>query len=476
MPINLQKMAEERAKRALGGEMITLKEGETRVYVCAFARPEDDTPYYEYKMHYGLGNDGKKSHFCLEPQYNRVLLLDAFAEQAAALKKVIGEGCPTCEKVDRGESISSNPDESGKPQSRWLFIISPRGHRSDVRQNFTPWGQDEVRGLDAPYRVWNGIMDQFGGCGDLTDMDAAIYIRIIREGVKLNTKWDVQADIETARKPLKMDKVFREMVATAVAPGGPFDPLRLIANMVRNRSELEKYLAEKTDGEYSEPPGGETPPPDQSNFKPPTKGKPAATQAPKPAAPPTKQPPAAGATKAAPPKPAAKATNGVSNANTQLKALTAKHGQPPPCFQVDADPGAEICVGSVLAGVEGDAPPCPFNKLCFDHMGVTLPTEPPNTPVETVEEVEEVAAMTVEQCVAGESYVVNGINGVFKGLAKGAYYFIGDDTKAFKVEPGTVVEAPADEAPADDDSDAKMAALEQELASRKNGKAATAKK
>jgi hypothetical protein len=480
--IDVEKLAAERAKRAAGSELLDVKEGETLVYVCAFPREADDMPYVEYRVHYSVGLKGKFSHMCLEPSVNKILLDDGFLEQVALLKKSTDGGCPTCERLDRGETVSPDPEESGKPQSRWLFIVVPRGHRSSPNQNFTPWKDDEVKGLSCSYGVWDGIMDQFGQLGDITDMDGANLLRLIREGTKKSTKWEVQNDAVSIKKPVKLPAALRELIVAETAPGGPRDPMRIVAAQLRDRADIERAYtaatpAEGAADEYEQPAEGAAA--DGKGFKPPTKGaaakppaaasKPAAAKqvaATKPSAGAgATKPPTTAPAKAAPAKPA------VAKANAALQALIKQHGSPPGCYEVDPDPGAPICVGGTDPDDGAEHSPCPFNVLCFEHCGVQLPE-----PEAAAEEVaEEAAGMTVEQCVAGESYTVGGTVLTFKGPAKGKFYFTDANGKAFSVAPGTAVEAPIEEAAAEEtaaDDEAGLQKLEAELAARKASKAA----
>jgi hypothetical protein len=494
--IDTEKMAAERAKKNAGGEMWDAPEGETRIYVGALPRPEDDLPYVETRMHYGLGNSAKSSHICLEPAINSLLRSSPFQEALEVLKKSIGKGCETCDRRDRGESVSGDPDQDGKPQSRYLWLISPRGFRPNARDGWTPPKEDIVRGFFVGYRVWDGLMDQFGQCEDITDMERAIFPRIIREGTKMSTKWEVQPDMESARKPVKLPKQFRDLFIEQTAPGAQFDPIRMLAVMLKTPEDVAKIHTEDAkSGEYEESPKSD------GKHQPPVKGKsqaqvPADKPKPAPAKPaPAKPPAAASGTKSTPakPAPAKPVAGGTAKANAQLKQLIAQAGsQPPGCYSVDPDPEAAICVGGTDPQTEAEHEPCAFRHLCFDSCGVQLPEpEPePETDANDDQAAAEVAgepeAMTVEQCVKGEQYVVNGVTATYDVHVPGkGHYFIGADNKKFKVADGTTVDAPEEEAPPAEDEQPeedpaeseRLAALQRKLAEQKQKKAGgTAKK
>lgn len=474
MGINVDKMKQDRANRQSGGEIWDAPEGDNQIYVAAPPR-EVDVPYIETKMHYGLGFGKVKNAmaFCLEPATNPLLNNTDFLEQLEALGKDLSGGCEVCERLDAGEAVCQDPDQSGKAQSRWLWIISPIAHRSDPRQPFRANAQEEVKGLLSGYRVWDALCDLFGQAGDITDMDKATLARLIRTGTKINTKWEVQPDVETLRKPMKLKPTLRELIASATAPGEAYDPLRILAGMAKGREDVAKlFVRAASKGEYEETntegsPEGEQPEKPAGKFAPPgaAKGK---SQAQVPAG---GSKPAATASKPAPKtesKPNGKST-AAANANAKLKQLIAERGPAPSCYQVDPDPEAEICIK------------CPWNVECFTHCGVPLPEAPADADAGS-EESESAASdeLTVEQCEKDKQYVVGDETLTFTGAAKGKFYFKAEDGSPRKFEPGTAVQLAADAEPeSTPDDDAKMKELEAELAARKGkpaAKGATAKK
>lgn len=456
MPINVDKVNEERARRNSGGELWDAPEGDTNCLIIAPPRATDELPFIETRMHYGLGPKSKRSCMCIEPAVNPLMLNKEFREVLELMKKDLGGGCVVCERDDKGLWVTRDPEQNTKPGSRWMWLLSPISSRTDPRAAFKPWPAHEVKGFFVGYKVWDAMSDLFGQAGDITDMNAAVLARISRVGKKLSTNWTIGCDVETTRKPFVVPKDLRAIIAEVVTPMGACDPLKLIANFAINREEQEKIFAEDdqaAQNEYSET-TEETAPPADGKFKPPAKGK---SQVSVPAGNTGK---AAGATKAPPVKQPAKTapatSTGTAAANAKMKALIAERGPQPSCYEIDPDPGEPTCLK------------CPWNKECFSKCGVELPeAEPEEVPAEE-QAVDGMVA--VEDCEAGTQYMVNGAPATYKGPAKGAFYFTGEDGKAVRVTAGESVEVMAaaeEEAPANDDNEAAMAKLEAELQARK---------
>lgn len=440
-PVNLDKIKQERAKAQFAGELIDFPEGETACYFAAFPYPDDEVPYASTKMHYGLGPKGFSQGMCLEPAINEVLNNPHFNEQLALLDKDLSGGCPVCEDRDAGKKVSGDPEQDGKPSGRYLYIVMPKLYRPNANAAFQPWPKGmEVKGFLVGWKVWDKILDQFGACGDITDPDAVILIRVIREGKKLSTKWEIQPDIETARKPIKLSKEERAMVADMMKPGGPCDPYRILASMARTRQNLADLLKgiKADDGAYEEVKDDakteDKPAEGGKDFKPPP-GKGGGAKKDTAAKKPAKEEPGDG----------------------ELKQLTAKHGSPPNCFKVDPDPGEEMCQK------------CPFKVPCANHCGVPVPPDPgqPGSSDDAAETHEADGGILVEQAEPEKMYTIGDTDDqyTYKGPAKGKHLFVGPDGKPVKLESGAIVK-PVEST----DDDPGLKKLEAELAAKKAAK------
>lgn len=444
--VNLEKIKQERAKQQFGGELMDFPEGETGTYIAALPYPDDEVPFASLKMHYDLGPKGKFSCMCLEPSNNEVLNNPNFIAMAKEMEKDLSGGCPACEDIDAGKPVSGKPvGEDGKAVGRaggrWLCIIMPMTYRANPTQNFQPWRSVEVKGFLVGYRVWDAICDQFGSCGDITDPDAATLIRVCRVGKKMQTKWEIQPDIETAKKPIKLGKEHRAALAEACKPGGACDPYKIIVGMAKTRQQMMdalKGIGEGADGYEESKPEGEAAAAEESkpagSFKPPTGTKKAEAAKPE-----TK------------PKEAAKKPAG----DSELVKLTAAHGAPPSCFKIDADPNDPMCQA------------CPFKGPCASHLGV--PPIPDPSGDASAEDGDSADAATpeqikVEEAVVDQLYTFDTDDQyTFKGQAKGKFLFIDPAGKPFKADPGTLI-TPVAQA---DDDDPALKALEATLAAKK---------
>lgn len=465
MAINLEKMKAERARRAGGGETWNAPEGDTAVYIAPPSRDDDDAPYWGFAVHWGLGKKGKNMSVCLDATEQPILQHPDLLEELKKQGKNIDGGCPVCDELAAGHL-----SDDCKRQSRWLWIVSPIKTRASAQEAFRPWNQpDFVTALLTSYRVWDSIADVFGSAGeDITNPESAVLVRIIREGTKLKTKWDVQPDFETLRKGMKIPASTRKALADACKKGGKCDPYRIIASMARSRDEVVKLLAgtAEADDEYDETdlPSGESgseQPAAASDKMPPKPGAKAEGDA--------KHAQAAKAGTAAPKsaKPASKGDG------SELDKLKAKHGDPPACFTMDPDSGEEQCRK------------CPFKKPCAETFGVPVPPDitpakpkpaakPAAAPPPEPEVGEKIAA---KDCVAGQMYLMeDGTPALYKGSAKQFHFFVGDGDKRFRVKADDLVESVPDDpddkqsgevegeaAQVEDEAEAELKRLEEEL-------------
>lgn len=450
MTLNLDKMKQERADKTISGDIWDVTEGEHNVYIVPPSRDTDEMPSWEFKMHYGLGPKGYSQVMCLEPANNPILVKHEFIEACQKLKLNLDGGCPVCEAVDAGTFTSVKDNETGKPSGRWLWTVMPISTRTDTRAPFVPFPKSEVKGHMCGWTVWDQIMDVFGQCGDITNPDDATLVRITRAGKKLDTKWTIGVDVETVKKSLKLSKDQRALIAALTQPGGDCDPYILVAKQAKPRASIEALMkGPAAAGEYEEQaaPAAEGQTEGDGSFKPPPGKKGAAPAKPAPAA---AKPAAATSAKPTPAK-------GKSSDDALVLKLVQAHGEAPPCFKQDCDPNDPPCQA------------CSFKEPCARAIGVPVPPDP--EPEATEEAPAEEGAdeappgIAVEECQAGVNYHVNGMEAVYKGLAKGKHYFISRRSgKTLVVAPGTVVETVAEEDGGDDDEELRL--LEAELAKK----------
>lgn len=466
--VNMDKLKAERERRKGGGDFLTLPEGETAIYICPQFRPEDELPFWEWKVHYGFLPGEKGMAICLSHKNNPILENPLLVEQLKAIGKIdeekginpLNDGCMVCEELDKG-SLS----DRAKQQSRWTWIVVPMKTRASSGVPWVPWSPtDYVAPFNTGYTMWDSLGDKFAEGGDITDPDRAALVRVIRKGTGQKTEWDAQPDMETVRTPLKLSQSTRSAIQKAMSPGGPCDPYRIIAGMVKSRKDIERLLNgdQQAAADEFEPKKSDD---DKSKFAPPGSDK-SETKTDEPPKRPRGRPLGSINKPKTEPAPSSqtKTPKVPKNGELDLVALTASKGSPPPsCFRVDPDSEEEMCQK------------CPWKVECATYLGVPVPPDPPvvqaSGEVESEEQAESVE-IGVEQCELGVSYFVDGKLVEFKGSAKGRYYFLTDEGESLKLETGVKVMAVGeDSAPSGDEqsseADDDMAKLEAKLAEQR---------
>lgn len=439
--VNIDKMNAERDKAKGAGDFYDFAEGETCCYVCPPAREDDDMPYWELKVHYGMGSSGKGFCACLDPSTNPIISNPAMQEQLKALKKKTDGGCPVCEGQDEGKL---NEDFDAK--SKWLWIFVPMKYRKSSKEKYRPTDEGPVC-VFGGWQIWDGTMDVFGQNGDITDPDAAVLARVTREGTGKQTGYDVQSDVESVKNNVVLDEELRGRIDEAMQPGGPLDPYRILASMFKSRADVLKQLdGDDEEPEYEE---GDTAANDteeesretaKGKFKPPGKDKAKAAEPAKQASKP--------AGKDAKAKAAPKAKE------LDMAKLTKERGAAPSCFKVDPDAESDVCQA------------CPWKVDCAEACGVPVPPDPAGESEGGAESLEPIEASAA---VEGQKYLVDGKLAVYKGPAKGLHYFTLVDGGTAKAKPGDMVEPVSENgevAGPDEDEDADLAQLKRELAAK----------
>ena len=441
MGINLDRMAQDRAKAQKSADEFKAPVGDTAVYIAPPARDDDDLPYLEVMCHWGLGKSGQMA-ICQDPlnqplMYNKYLVALA-KERGLAIEKVkigkdskdaVAGGCAVCRKLDEG-ALSDRQ----KAKRQWLWIVVPLLTRADARKPFSPWPDvNAIMPYFSSFTVWTGFVDQFAAGGDITNPDGASLVRIMREGKgQTDTKYNIQPHMESFKTPIALSQSLRDALASDMAPGEKCDPYKVIATKLRTPEDVEKMMAGTPEGDdYEQDPG-------QSVASEPAAGTHAApgakaATAAKPAAkaPPTNSKPAAAPAK---PAPASKP----APAKVALKSLPKAELEKPACFGLDPDAGEKICQD------------CPVNKECFDKCGVDLPgagaaaAEASEVSVSDETVADEVAHLSASECTAGQVYLVtvgaDDVEATYKGPAKGKHLFVQNNTNTLlKLEAADAV-------------------------------------
>lgn len=277
MAMDMQRMNKRReeVKRTSGkggGDLWTIEEGETKVYVHPQSYPDDDHEltrgynFVEVVMHYGVG--GKRGgQVCHDPVANPIILhplVQKFlAERKNPFEITKKTTCAVCTGIADGDIAGEQADRQ-KGETKWIFGLTPMFYR---RQKEDEWSKRKFdpRVHIAGVTVFNGLTGEMIDLApvDVTDPEAAVLLKFIRTGTKFdNTEYEVKADAETVRTPLKLDKGQRRIIGEATGPGGACDLFKVVANLMKSPVELKALIvgvkveddapADGEDGEHKE--------------------------------------------------------------------------------------------------------------------------------------------------------------------------------------------------------------------------------
>jgi hypothetical protein len=268
MAIDIKKLAKKRDEVASstggGGDFWNVDEGEYLVYLHGQNYPDDDHeltgPYnfIETVFHYGVG--GKKGgQVCLNSVINPVLNHPKVKEFLAARKTPIDLGkkskCPVCEAIADGD-VPDDQAERMKAQTKWLFGTTPMFYRKTKGNEWSKL-KFEPMVLIAGVTVFNDITGEMIDLSprDLSDPKKAILLQLSRKGKDFNnTKYKVKAE----RDDTKLDKGQRKIILKAIAPDGPCDLFKVLANLTKTYDALNAQLTgvdvDVEDGEEDDDP------------------------------------------------------------------------------------------------------------------------------------------------------------------------------------------------------------------------------
>ena len=216
------------------------------LYVCPPSAAMGDYPCVEIDVHYGIGPD-RRMVACLA----RDSFVHTDAAQAAiaarnerniengkpewAVEVDADEGCPVCAAFEEG-------DDERRKQS-WLFnvipiaFIDPKGRRTEV-----PEHERVIRPWFASFKQREIVFDAISDAGDITDPNAATYVRITRVGTEFKTtRYSGGPDVETLRTPVTIPKPMR--AAVRAIESGENDLLNLAVASVRSFDTLADMVS-----------------------------------------------------------------------------------------------------------------------------------------------------------------------------------------------------------------------------------------
>jgi hypothetical protein len=247
-----------------GGEFWTPDEGETRIYLHPPCRdddnyePTDGLNYLPVGMHYSLGDDKKGSCICLDASRNKLLKHPFFLDEyrkASGTKLDLEQVCPVCQAIFEGRMGDAEAVKASRYQLRYLWGVTPLDFARRIGGAATTMSP-----TPSPYMtgqtIYDGVMKIIVEVGDITDMDAAVLVKIVRTGQGLATKYQISADIETVRTPMRMDKAFKRTILEAIKPGGECDLWKITASLMKTPGEITALLSGVRIAEDEEQPEG----------------------------------------------------------------------------------------------------------------------------------------------------------------------------------------------------------------------------
>jgi hypothetical protein len=471
---DLDAMRKDRESHAKGADFYAINEGDTVAYIAPECRPGDPLCYLEVIVHYGVG--GKGMHLCLDANKNKILQSPHMEEFIASKGIDVEEGCPTCQAILAGSYKTEDDKKRVRAQSRYLWNIIPIKHRVNASGSWALLGEQIVP-LMAGYSIWDGIMEGFAGEGDLTDRERALFIRINRKGKGQNdTKYQVQLDSDSLRKPVKLSPSQCALLDAALVPNGTGDLYKIAAGMMKSHKDVKAMLSGVAVATSADE-GGSTEGSDRPEGAPSCYGV------------------------------------DVSSDDPECQACEFKDG----CAKivgvdVPPDPAPAKKAAPAKAAPAKPAPrpqPSPLSAKPAVKAAPKLPPEPEPEPEAVEEPAAEAEGIPAGEAEIGASYALpDGTVGECTGKAKGKVYFAnaeGDPLPPLTVadvvvpaapaaegspdasatatdeapaEEGVAEEAPAEEAPApaaEGEEDPELAEMERMLAARK-GKVAVAAK
>jgi len=246
MGVDMGKMRKGYQDQQQGGDFLSFDPGETLVLVHPPCREDDEweptegVNYVPVTVHYAVGK-GNKMVVSLDPEANPIIE-HPFVKRILKKRKIRLTGeCPVAKELEKGDWTDDEADES-RPQTRYLWGVTPLRFRSSASEEWRKLsGKPSVAFVGK--QIYDGIMEAFFDNGDISDLDAAVLVRIVRKGKDRTTKYEVKGDPETLKKAFKVPTKLRAAIAKAMATEGDCDLFKIVGNLVRSPAEVQAIIA-----------------------------------------------------------------------------------------------------------------------------------------------------------------------------------------------------------------------------------------
>jgi hypothetical protein len=254
MKLNVDKLRESYENNQRGGEFWTPDQGVTMLYIHGLCRQNDTHELTEginnipIVIHYGVGPDNEMV-VCLDPERNPIIN-HPFVQECLAQRKEpiqIGNSCPICSAIEEGRVPPDQADRIS-PTTRYIWGVTPIKYKTDVSSK--DWNNLTVRPRIALVgnTIYNGFMQVFFEVGDITDLEAMIFVLVSRTGKgRYDTKYVVSSYNDRTKsgsvaKPMVMPAKMRGLISKAVTKNGDCDLFRTTANLIKGKDRIEEIL------------------------------------------------------------------------------------------------------------------------------------------------------------------------------------------------------------------------------------------
>ena len=246
MGVDVDKMRKSAEERQTGGDFFKFEKGETKVLIHPPCRegdkwdPTKGLPYVPVTVHYKVGPKGNMI-VSLDKESNPIIA-HPWIQKITKKKGIeLPESCPMATALRDG-TISDSAADQSRAQTRFLWGITPIAWRKSSAQQ---WQSLDPRPspIMVGSQIHNGIEEQFFDHGDITEFDSAILVIITKKEEKKQVKYEVKADPASIKKPYKVDKSIRKLLAKALGEDGTCDLFKIVGNMIRSPSEVESIIA-----------------------------------------------------------------------------------------------------------------------------------------------------------------------------------------------------------------------------------------
>jgi hypothetical protein len=250
--IDIKRLRERYEENQRGGDLWKIPEGVTLVYVHGLCRPDDEHEltsgknFLELSQHYGLGVPSeRKSSVCLDRENNPIIAHPVVMEYLERREVSIGDYCPPC----RSLAIGDLPFDT-RASKRFVFGFTPRFYK--INEATEEWQPLPVKPMISIIgsKLYEDIMKIYFDNDDISDMDAAVYVKISRTG---NSFRDTRyaAGVYTKKNfegslmnPAKFNDRTKKILQKAVRPDGDCDLFRIVSNLIRPFEDVEDLVAD----------------------------------------------------------------------------------------------------------------------------------------------------------------------------------------------------------------------------------------